>query len=1491
MFGCQLSLTPECAEFSRPNGDILLTLHPDHQGLLRVEIATMRRLCLAFRAADGVVHSSDPASVFLCEGQPLVVPAAGPRSQDRKLPNPALQCVTPVIYGAYTAWLPSELKASVSDSPSADPLLQAEETRSAPAPSKQNDHSRQCTRQPNVKDTSLESSSTLHPVSHSLAAPFTSNDSQAPWLPIPAHKAIKRSFNSVARDAEPSPHTSNVFALLAPDDDIDPSSTADSTSVPLLAHLEHMDDVCPRPVAAIPKPRAARARMFHQLLGFPMSSTVENTILSPSNTGLPVTVDDMRAVATAHGDAIDIRDASNLKHKGTSHASQKEPPEYPGCHLYADFLPHPGLQSHTLIAADYFGVTLAAYLPDKTLNSQIDATMELCAQFNALSGRTSGVRSIAFDGESACKGAAFRSSIAVLGVHVLPGDPTYHCPRAERAIQEIKTMAARIRATLVWKLETVPRAMHYLVQHCCHMRAHFVRPSAVSQGVSPYHELTGTTRGWRGCSLLPFGCAAYALRTSLEMRTAKAKGEHPPLRGEPGILLGFPELAGTGRLFYKFCSGEVVVRRNFTAVDMPTALRTIPPSMVVEDSFMLQRAIVNSQLSEVIDSNSALVSPSDTSLSNAAPGLSPSIRPAASSERASSVSRAAHIPTSGESSVSSTTDSAPPEWKAVTELQLGDDIVALYRSDSTEFFPARVIATHSNTNTAEIRFLVRPGSITSVVPLGDIYSRTRSNSARSRHLTSRQRAAYASQPQAWLMLDPTGNEGVALTEYHRQEEAFAAIDEKLGPEVSEPENIPIHAVLPPSTQVPSVATRTHAISQAELQAVLAHLPHQVDSQADVDSNFASTPIHPKHASLMWIPRSSGKPLWLRAFGPSRVVQWSEDEAYSFLAQRMDDVVMNHPLAHHQSSDESTASSCHVHLSLNQRSARAALKETALHREEAIQAIENESQQMIRNHVFSAPMTLEDIPEEYQKDVLRTFLFVVDKYDAGLTYVKSKARIVADGSSQAPHTHGPTASPVMSGFASKLMLAIAARRNLNVASIDIAEAFTQVPYPLKYRCFVRIPRELQARHGHYVELLKCLYGTKNAAREFFVHITKGLLAHGYVQCPYDPAVLRRQDPLTKDYLYLGLHVDDSLIIYSQRAQLEHLQHTLGTIFGEEKVKLETKPSTFLGMAIEYHKDKDISLNQNGYIQAIAQRFKNDLGDKLEIYPHSGDGLKLPTQESSQVPLNDVMRQKYMELIGCLGYATLTRSAIQAQLTYLQSRLANPCLGDWLRALKVLRYLKGTCDYAIRFPGPCSSDATTEEILDRNRLWATVDASYAACVDGRGINAITISLGTYCPPVLVKATKQGAITRSSCESEYNGYGVATQVIMFARGVAGFFHCDISLPTVLENDNQAALTLASSPMIGKGVRHTDVRTHFFKDAILKGIIQPVWRPTDQLLADFPTKPVMGQRFHMLDKWYREGIPWRLKPVLPKQPNSVFDMGLTQGAKEILRLLKVVG
>ena len=104
---------------------------------------------------------------------------------------------------------------------------------------------------------------------------------------------------------------------------------------------------------------------------------------------------------------------------------------------------------------------------------------------------------------------------------------------------------------------------------------------------------------------------------------------------------------------------------------------------------------------------------------------------------------------------------------------------------------------------------------------------------------------------------------------------------------------------------------------------------------------------------------------------------------------------------------------------------------------------------------------------------------------------------------------------------------------------------------------------------------------------------------------------------------------------------------------------------------------------------------------------------------------------MELVGCLGYATLTRSAIQAQLTYLQSRISTPCLGDWLRALKVLRYLKCTSEYAITFPGPCSPDASEEEIQDRLSKWSNpktppkrgVLSKFAKSVKSASLGAVT------------------------------------------------------------------------------------------------------------------------------------------------------------------------
>ena len=78
--------------------------------------------------------------------------------------------------------------------------------------------------------------------------------------------------------------------------------------------------------------------------------------------------------------------------------------------------------------------------------------------------------------------------------------------------------------------------------------------------------------------------------------------------------------------------------------------------------------------------------------------------------------------------------------------------------------------------------------------------------------------------------------------------------------------------------------------------------------------------------------------------------------------------------------------------------------------------------------------------------------------------------------------------------------------------------------------------------------------------------------------------------------------------------------------------------------DYHHDNAISVGQMGYIQSVCERFEKELGTRDEKYPHGPDGLKVPHLPSQSVPLTPVQRQAYMELVGCLGYAALTRASI-------------------------------------------------------------------------------------------------------------------------------------------------------------------------------------------------------------------------------------------------------
>ena len=67
----------------------------------------------------------------------------------------------------------------------------------------------------------------------------------------------------------------------------------------------------------------------------------------------------------------------------------------------------------------------------------------------------------------------------------------------------------------------------------------------------------------------------------------------------------------------------------------------------------------------------------------------------------------------------------------------------------------------------------------------------------------------------------------------------------------------------------------------------------------------------------------------------------------------------------------------------------------------------------------------------------------------------------------------------------------------------------------------------------------------------------------------------------------------------------------------------------------------------------------------------------------------------------------------------------------------------------------------------------------------------------------------------------------------------------PTVIFEDNMSAINLAQAPAVSRKSRHIHIRHHFIRDCVLNKLVRVQHVRTDQMLADFLTKP-FGPKKH---------------------------------------------
>ena len=362
-------------------------------------------------------------------------------------------------------------------------------------------------------------------------------------------------------------------------------------------------------------------------------------------------------------------------------------------------------------------------------------------------------------------------------------------------------------------------------------------------------------------------------------------------------------------------------------------------------------------------------------------------------------------------------------------------------------------------------------------------------------------------------------------------------------------------------------------------------------------------------------------------------------------------------------------------------------------------------------------------------------------------------------------------------------------------------------------------------------MKAIYGTLKAALLFYKKWRKDLESIGFEVNPYDPCVANKI--IDGKQFTVVWHVDDLKISHEDHKEIDKFVKWLQDMYEDDvgKVKVTRgKIHDFLGMTLDFTTPGKVKINMIEYVKKMVEDFPEQ--DDTTATTPAANHLFDVRDNATKLPEDKAMIFHNMTARG-LFVCKRARPDIQTTVAFLTTRVSKPDDDDWKKLRRLINYLRGTKDLVLTL----SADGT----------WVIkwyVDAAYAVHKDMKGHTGGMMTLGEGATNA--SSLKQKINTKSSTESELVGADdmmgsiLWTNYFLEAQGYK-------SKDTIVYQDNKSAILLekhgkASS---SKRTKHINIRYFFIKDRIDNKELRIEYCPTDEMVADFFTKPLQGQKF----------------------------------------------
>lgn len=479
----------------------------------------------------------------------------------------------------------------------------------------------------------------------------------------------------------------------------------------------------------------------------------------------------------------------------------------------------------------------------------------------------------------------------------------------------------------------------------------------------------------------------------------------------------------------------------------------------------------------------------------------------------------------------------------------------------------------------------------------------------------------------------------------------------------------------------------------------------------------------------------------------------------------------------------------------------------------IKAMDEEMESLNKNQTWQLTETPND------RKIIGCKWVFKKKVNQGDGTIRYKARLVAQGFSQRYGTdYDEVFAPVVRPVTFRLLLTISGKRNLHIYHYDAKTAFLNGE--LQETIYMKQPEgyEEPGKRQMSCKLIKSIYGLKQAAKVWNEKLHATLNSRGFEQSIGDPCLYIKK--CGESTIYVTIYVDDILIACEDQKLIQEVASKLQNEFSLSNLG---KLTHYLGIKVERDDDGIYKINQETYIEKIINR--HNLMDAKPSNIPLDPGYMKTVWTGEELEHND----GYQSLMGALLYVAVnSRPDIAASVSILSQRIKQPSTTDWTEAKRIVRYLKGTKHYYLKL-------GDTEP----SNLTGYADADWAEDKKDRKSNSGF--LFKYNGGAIAWACrKQSCIALSTTEAEYVALAEASQEAIWIRRLLDDFGEEQRLATTMYEDNQSCLKLIKNKRHSNRTKHIDTKYHFVRDLVEKGIINPQYCPTEDMIADLLTKPL---------------------------------------------------